>query len=1617
MTWATTASGGNTMTDRLSFDMNGQQQVKSTTASTSITTGSLLTMGGLGAGKSIYTGGNVHATMEDTTQQWTFGIEAQAITADAGVTVTQGSRSGTLMTALTGDGMTSIVLYDTHGVTWTTTTNIVISAGSSITVTAGNINSAAASMFYMLDVLTLGKTTSGTAANGIGAGLSFGVESVSGTLRETGTMEFALASVVADSEAATMTCKLIKAGSASPGWSASKDGIASDSTTLCSSVSNGGAFKLTGGLGIAKQAYVGLLMMVESAADSNSPTTGTIVTTGGLGAAKRIYAGVAISTTGGGDATSATTGSLITVGGLGIAKRIYSGGITVSLANTASTASDEGSVVAVGGMGVALNIYAGAAIVAEGTTASTSAAHGSQLTKGGLGVAGRAYLGGMSVVTGATASTTKINGAIVTAGGISAAKSIYTAGQIVSDNDDAVEDAVTDLLVLSHSSTGTPATSLGLGISVGLESAGGLLDIGKLDFVLTSALDASAAQLNIKTITGGTVGNALEITTTKTHVVASTDAESSTTGSLKGAGGMSVAKRLYSASIMVVESNSAPTSSTAAGAILVVGGVGIAKRAYSGSIIVAHGTTAATSSVTGTMVTTGGLGAALSVYTGGQLVSHVVDAVNTGITDLLVLKHETSGTPANNIGVGIDIGIEDATDTTSIGRIDTILTDKTNDGEDAGLTTRLMTAGSSANVFTTTGLGTTIHVPTQATTSTSGALQTSGGVGVTKSIFVAGQTVASQENSVTGVTDIMVLAHSTTGTATNGIGVGISVFAEDAGADVAEMSRLNVVLTDVTNSGEDASLTLKTVTAGSMATSFVSTGLMGLSTTPSTISTTATSGSLTTGGGAGIALQLYTGGIAEVLSVVDATSGTTGSLVAIGGVGVAKRIYAGSSIVSTLTTAATTAVTGSILTTGGMGVALRSYTSGGLYVLANTAATASDEGSLVAVGGMGIALNIYAGAAIVAEGTTVSSSGVTGSLLTKGGLGVAGRMYVSTAAIVTVATASTNHISGSIVTAGGMSIGKSMQTAGQAVFAIDNAVNAAVTDVMVLGHTTSGTAANGIGAGISIASEDAGGTAEISRFNVVLTDVTNSGEDASLTLKTVTAGSMATSFVSTGLMGLSTTPSTISTTATSGSLTTGGGAGIALQLYTGGIAEVLSVVDATSGTTGSLVAIGGVGVAKRIYAGSSIVSTLTTAATTAVTGSILTTGGMGVALRSYTSGGLYVLANTAATASDEGSLVAVGGMGIALNIYAGAAIVAEGTTVSSSGVTGSLLTKGGLGVAGRMYVSTAAIVTVATASTNHISGSIVTAGGMSIGKSMQTAGQAVFAIDNAVNAAVTDVMVLGHTTSGTAANGIGVGISVAIEALADVSERFYIDTTLSDVTNGGEDTTLTIGGEATGSMATSVTFTDATKMTANPATVASTSTTGSLTMTGGVGIAKQLYVGGIFANAWTNGDGGYSTYSSTKGSLLTKGGAGFAKRVYAGVAIVAEGTTATEDSDEGALLTTGGAGFATQLYTGGIGVVKSTVVSSSSITGSLIVKGGAGVALNIYAGSAIVAEGTTAATQSLGGSLVTKGGLAVPQRLYSGGALVITGTTNAVDTISGTIVTRGGVSAIRFVVG
>ena len=64
-------------------------------------------------------------------------------------------------------------------------------------------------------------------------------------------------------------------------------------------------------------------------------------------------------------------------------------------------------------------------------------------------------------------------------------------------------------------------------------------------------------------------------------------------------------------------------------------------------------------------------------------------------------------------------------------------------------------------------------------------------------------------------------------------------------------------------------------------------------TTSATAATTATSGSIKTAGGIGIAKQTYIGGVLAVLSTIDSVSSVTGAVVVAGGLGVAKDLYVG----------------------------------------------------------------------------------------------------------------------------------------------------------------------------------------------------------------------------------------------------------------------------------------------------------------------------------------------------------------------------------------------------------------------------------------------------------------------------------------------------------------------------------------------------------------------------------------------------------------------------------------------------------------------------------------------------------------------------------------------------
>ena len=105
---------------------------------------------------------------------------------------------------------------------------------------------------------------------------------------------------------------------------------------------------------------------------------------------------------------------------------------------------------------------------------------------------------------------------------------------------DAVTDGVTDILVLRHTLTdgNAPAVGIGVGISVGIQDAGGLVEQGSMDWVLTNVVDGSeVSQFQLAVATGGTNTNVLTATGAQMAVLPTTDSTSTTTGAMTVAGG------------------------------------------------------------------------------------------------------------------------------------------------------------------------------------------------------------------------------------------------------------------------------------------------------------------------------------------------------------------------------------------------------------------------------------------------------------------------------------------------------------------------------------------------------------------------------------------------------------------------------------------------------------------------------------------------------------------------------------------------------------------------------------------------------------------------------------------------------------------------------------------------------------------------------------------------------------------------------------------------------------------------------------------------------------------------------------------------------------------------
>jgi hypothetical protein len=170
---------------------------------------------------------------------------------------------------------------------------------------------------------------------------------------------------------------------------------------------------------------------------------------------------------------------------------------------------------------------------------------------------------------------------------------------------------------------------------------------------------------------------------------------------------------------------------------------------------------------------------------------------------------------------------------------------------------------------------------------------------------------------------------------------------------------------------------------------------------------------------------------------------------------------------------------------------------------------------------------------------------------------------------------------------------------------------------------------------------------------------------------------------------------------------------------------------------------------------------------------------------------------------------------------------------------------------------------------------------------------------------------------------------------------------------------------------------------------------------------------------YINVTGTTNSTSSSTGSIIIDGGMGIVKDLYVGGNLTASnilytsqtftGTTESTSTSTGTVIIYGGLGIGKNLNIGGETIFQSDVTcnnnlniigtteSTNALTGSLTVNGGVGIIKNVNIG------GTNNSTDTNTGSLIVNGGLGIQKNICSGGSLVVQNTSVSSPEVFGAI--------------
>ena len=341
--------------------------------------------------------------------------------------------------------------------------------------------------------------------------------------------------------------------------------------------------------------------------------------------------------------------------------------------------------------------------------------------------------------------------------------------------------------------------------------------------------------------------------------------------------------------------------------------------------------------------------------------------------------------------------------------------------------------------------------------------------------------------------------------------------------------------------------------------------------------------------------------------------------------------------------------------------------------------------------------------------------------------------------------------------------------------------------------------------------------------------------------------------------------------------------------------------------------------------------------------------------------GATTLSNTTdATSSTVGGALSIaGGAGIAKKLFVGTDLAVGGNSslTGTLGVTGATTLSSTLGVTGATTLSSTLGVTGATT----LSSTLGVTGASTLSSTLGVSGATT--LSDTLD--VTGVTNLNNTTDATSSTAGG---SLTVDGGAGIAKKLFVGT---DFAVGGNSTlTGTLGVTGASTLSSTLGVTGATTLSStlgvtgtttlsNTTDATSSTAGGSLTVDGGAGIAKKLFVGTDFAvggNSSLTGTLGVTGASTLSSTLGVTGATTLSSTLG-----VTGATTLSSTLD-----VTGAATFSSTLgITGALTLNNTTDATSSTVGGSLTVAGGAGIAKKLFFGTDFAVGGNSTLSGNL----------------------------------------------------